>query len=251
MKIYFNGCSFTYGDELSDPAKHAWPTLVANALHANFLNDAVSGGTNQRTVYKTLCNKDQYDYFVIAWSTYTRFTEYNPVDNFEINFNPALNLNTNLHYSTDLKENFSKYKEFGKLYYTHWFNELYEFKKWLQQILLLQSFFELHQKKYIMLNTTSNNLRNWLQSKEKFISSTRHLISFFDYIDDTTLLDEWRIIQSLASDINTSTFIDWNKWAIIDLTNQFATGPGGHILDAGHTAVAEKVITYIKDNDSN
>jgi len=97
MKIYFNGCSFTYGDELSDPNKSSWPTLVANKLQADFLNDAVSGGTNQRTVYKTLCNKNQYDYFVIAWTSYSRFTEYNPVDNFEINFTSALNMNPNLH----------------------------------------------------------------------------------------------------------------------------------------------------------
>lgn len=251
MKIYFNGCSFTYGDELSDPKKNAWPVLVANKLQADFLNDAVSGGTNQRTVYKTLCNKDQFDYFVVAWTVYTRFTEYNPVDNFEINFNPTLNLDPNLHYSNDLKKNFSKYKTFGKLYYTHWYNELYEFKKWLQEILLLQSFFNSHQKKYIMLNTFENNLSKWLQPKDKFISATKNLIPFFDYIDDVSLLTEWSLIQSLVADIDTSTFIDWNQWTISDLKIQFSTGPGGHILDAGHAAVAEKVIAHIKNNDSN
>jgi hypothetical protein len=251
MKIYFNGCSFTYGDELSDPNKSSWPTLVANKLQADFLNDAVSGGTNQRTVYKTLCNKNQYDYFVIAWTSYSRFTEYNPVDNFEINFTSALNMNPNLHYSDDLKKNFSKYKTFGKLYYTHWYNELYEFKKWLQEIVLLQSFFKSHKKKYIMLNTFENNLSSWLQPKDKFISVTKHLIPFFDYVSDDILLNEWELIQSLVADIDTLKFIEWDQWAITNLTNQYATGPGGHILDAGHAAVAEKVIVHIKNNDSN
>lgn len=37
------------------------------------------------------------------------------------------------------------------MYYKHWFNELFEFKKWLQQIILLQSFFDRHKKKYLML----------------------------------------------------------------------------------------------------
>lgn len=83
---------------------------------------------------------------MIAWTDYTRFTEYNPVDNFEINFNAALNLDASLHYSDDLKNNYKKYKNYGDLYYKYWFNELYEFKKWLQQIMLLQSFFDVHKK---------------------------------------------------------------------------------------------------------
>jgi len=251
MKVYFNGCSFTYGDDLANPGEQSWPVLVSNELHAEFLNDAVSGGTNQRTVYKTIFNKNHYDYFVIAWTFYTRFTQYNPVDNFEINFNPGLQIDPSLHNSADLKKNFLKYKNFGELYYKHWYNELYEFKKWLQQILLLQSFFKSHQKKYIMLNTCDNNLSNWLQSKNKFISATKHLIPFFDLANDNMLLDEWQSIQSLVNDIDKSKFIDWGQWCIQDLKLKFAVSSTGHLLNEGHTAVAQKVITYIKNNDSN
>jgi hypothetical protein len=74
----------------------------------------------------------------------------------------------------------SKYSEYGKLYYAHWFNELYEFKKWLQEIILLQAFFKKHNKKYLMLNTAKNNLRSWLQPESSFIEAVRPLISFFD-----------------------------------------------------------------------
>ena len=101
MKLYFNGCSFTYGDELKNPKQDAWPSLVSSCLGFNFVNDAVLGGTNDRIVYNTVQNINQYDYFFIAWTFYTRFTERNPVDNFEINFTPGLNLDASLQYSDD------------------------------------------------------------------------------------------------------------------------------------------------------
>jgi hypothetical protein len=244
MRLYFNGCSFTHGDELANPRQDSWPSLISSNLKVDFLNDAVSGGTNYRTIYKTIQNINQYDYFIIAWTSYTRFTEYNPVDNFEINFNPMLNLDASLHYSNDLKENYSKFVDYGTLYYKHWFNELFEFKKWLQQIILLQSFFKSNNKPYLMLNTASNNLPAWLQPQEKFINATKHLLDFFDYLNDDQLLNEHLQIQELHSMIDTSTFIEWNSWSIRDLCSSYPCGPGGHILEDGHQAVANKVVKY-------
>lgn len=244
MKLYFNGCSFTYGDELSDQFNSSWPAVVARQLKTNFVNDAVSGGTNERTVYKTLQRVGDYDYYIIAWTSYSRFTEYNPIDNYEINFTPNLNLDTSLHYSKDLNTNYSKYKIYGEMYYKHWFNELYEFKKWLQQIILLQSFFGQHKKKYIMLNTFDNNLTLWLQPVEKFISANKHLISFFDCVNDTQLLEEQQIIQDLVSMIDKFKFIKWGDWHISSLCKKYPCGPGGHILEDGHKQVADIVTTF-------
>ena len=244
MNLYFNGCSFTYGDELKNPACNSWPTLVSSCLESNFLNDAVAGGTNDRIVYNTIQNIDCYDYFFIAWTAYSRFTERNPVDNFEINFTPHLVLDASLHYSDDLKKNYQKYKDYGNLYYKHWFNELYEFKKWLQQIVLLQSFFKVRNTPYLMLNTLDNNLSAWLQPREKFINATRHLLGFFDYLNDDQLLNEHVQIQELNSLIDKSTFIEWNSWTIFDLRSNYPSGPGGHLLEDGHQAVANKVVEY-------
>jgi hypothetical protein len=244
MNLYFNGCSFTFGDELQDPKNSAWPALVADSLKCQFLNDAVSGGSNDRIVYKTLLASGNYDYFFIAWTTYARFTEYNPVDNFEINFSPQLNLDPSLHFTNDLKTNYKKYKNYGELYYKHWFNELYQFKKWLQQIILLQSFLSVHKKKYLMLNTMCNNLHRWLQHADLFIVSTRDLIDFFDYVNDEQLLQEQKQIQQLVSLIDKSKFIGWNEWSITSLRTDYPCGPRGHILEDGHQAVAKKVLEY-------
>jgi hypothetical protein len=244
MKLYFNGCSFTHGDELENPEKDSWPAVVASWLNSDFFNDAVSGGTNDRTIYKTMLNGHRYDYYFIAWTTYTRFTEYNPVDNFEINFTTQLNLDPSLHHSDDLKKNYSKYKKYGELYYKNWFNELYEFKKWLQQIILLQSFFDKIKKPYTMLNTMPNHLSLWLSSQESFISSCRNLISFFDCVNDDQLLEEHKQIQELNSLIDKSKFISWNDWSIVDTCKLHPCGPGGHILESGHFEVAKKILEH-------
>jgi hypothetical protein len=68
--LYFNGCSFTRGDELTNPEKDSWPSVVSSELQCDFFNDAVSGGTNDRTVYKTLLNANNYDYFFMIEDDY-------------------------------------------------------------------------------------------------------------------------------------------------------------------------------------
>ena len=242
MSIYFNGCSHTFGDELLDPASESWPTLVAKTLNLDFKNDAVSGGSNERIVYQTVDNLKKYDTFIIAWSHYSRFTEYNPVDNFEINFNPTLNLDASLQYSDDLKNNYKKYKNYGQMYYTHWYNDFYRFKQWLQQILLLQRLFQSEDKKYIMLNAMPNELEKWLSSRDTFISKCKNLLPFFDYLNDNQLLDMREQIQTLVSIIDTTKFIEWSEWFITNLGSKYPVGPRGHLLVDGHKQVAKIVI---------
>ena len=244
MNFYFNGCSFTYGDELKNPQLDSWPALVAKNLQASFVNDAVNGGTNYRTVYRTLHNVAEFDCFFIAWTSYNRFTEYNPVDNYEINFSPGVLLDVNSHLSDDLKSNYWKVKDYGNIYYKHWQNELFSFKKWLQQIIFLQALFEKYGKKYLMLNTVSNQLENWLQPKHNFISAVRHLIPFFDNINDDQLLVEHEQIQKLCDMIDTARFIGWNEFTISDLPADIARGPRNHILEDGHKMVAEKILHH-------
>ena len=95
-----------------------------------------------------------------------------------------------------------------------------------------------------MLTTVSNNLSAWLQPQEKFINATRHLLDFFNYLDDDQLLNEHLQIQELHSMINKSNFIEWNNWSINNLCSSYPCGPGGHLLEKGHQAIANKVIDY-------
>jgi hypothetical protein len=235
MRIYACGCSFTYGDELTSPNTHAWPVVLANKLNAKVTNDAVQGGSNARTVYRTIKHsQNNYDLYLIAWTTYGRFTFYKSDNNFETNFNPQLVHNL---YG---KESF--FKDWGSTLYKHWYNELYAFKLWLQQIIQLQNVL-LH-KNYLMINTMDNNLSNWLVTKDEFTNSIKHLINF-DSMNDEQIFDEYKEIQYYISLIDFSKFYMWNEFYITQLSSIFPVGPRGHMLEQGHNHLAELLHNYV------
>jgi hypothetical protein len=235
MRIYACGCSFTYGDELSDPIAHSWPAILANKLSAEVTNDSIRGGTNARTMYRTIKNsQNNYDLYLIAWTTYNRFTFYKSDNNFEINFNPQLEHNL---FS---KESF--FKNWGITLYKHWYNELYAFKLWLQQIIQLQHV--LSDKNYLMINTMSNHLSNWLVTKDLFLDSIKHLINF-DIMNDEQIIDEYQEIQYYISLIDFSKFYKWNEFYITELCDKYPVGAGGHILEEGHNQMASLIYQHL------
>lgn len=237
MKVYVNGCSFTHGDELKTPNLSAWPALLGKNLNCRVDNDAVSGGTNQRTVYRTIKNlENKYDLYIISWTTYTRFTFYKSDNNYEVNFNPRLN------HTTYGKEKF--YKEWGNTLYKVWFNELYAFKLWLQQIIAVQAI--LANKNYLMLNTFHNNLNAWTVDSNLFNESVRNLITF-DNMNDEQIFAEHREIQYYLKQIDTSKFYRWKDFYIASLNEKFPIGPHGHFLEQGHIEIAKLISEHVKN----
>jgi len=235
MRIYACGCSFTYGDELKNPNKSAWPARLAEKLSASIDNNAINGGTNTRTVYQTIKNtQENYDLYLISWTTYSRFTFYKSDNNFETNFN------INLKHSLYGNEKF--YCNWGNDLYKYWYNELFAFKLWLQQIIQLQQI--LKDKKYLMLNTMENNLSKWLAPKESFINSVTELINI-DLMNDKQIIDEYKEIQYYISLIDFSKFYRWNEFCISDLCKNFPCGPNGHILEEGHDQLANLIHQHI------
>lgn len=235
--IYVNGCSFTYGDELSDRYM-AWPYLLAEKLQTKVFNDATSGGTNYRNVYSTLKNlRYNYDLYIIAWTSTTRYTFYKSDNNYEINFNPQLD---NGIYSNELFFN-----QWGKTLYKHWHNELFALKLWLQQIMQLQAILEKNKKKYFMINTFPNNLFQWLSPKDKFIESVKSLINLH-IMHDEQIFAEYQEIQYYVECINKETFYKWNQFTISDLATDFPKGPGGHMLEDGHNHLASLLVQYVQ-----
>jgi hypothetical protein len=235
MKLYFNGCSHTWGDDLIDLNK-AWPSVIARKLGCEFVNDAVSGGTNDRIVYLTIKNAQNFDKIYIAWTYTSRFTRYRSDNNHEVNFNPQL---THTMYNKK-----PEYKEYGKWHYQIWHNELYSIKFWLQNIILLQRYLESINKSYVMVNATNNYLERWATNRISFNSSVKSLLCF-DVMDDTQLSQEHAEIQTLLLQINTTKFIGWNSWWLTKACEDYPVGPTGHLLDTGHQYIAD----YILDNE--
>ena len=238
MKLYFNGCSHTWGDDLLDPSTQSWPALTANSLGCDFVNDSVSGGTNDRIMYRTIKQIDQFDKFYIAWTYTSRFTRYRNNNNHEINFNAQL--------KNSLYEQDPEFKNYSLIHYRTWHNELYSFKIWLQNIILLQSLFELRNKSYLMLNATDNLIDRWTTDWSNFNNSVKSLLCF-DLINDEQLQTEHFEIQNLLRQINFSKFVDWNKWWLTSLIGQYPVGPTGHLLEEGHRVSSQHILNY----DSN
>ena len=77
MKIYFDGCSFTWGAELEHPKKERYSRLICNDLGAEETNLSTSGGSNDRIVRNLLIenNIEEYDLAIIQMTFPVR-TEY-------------------------------------------------------------------------------------------------------------------------------------------------------------------------------
>jgi len=235
MRIYACGCSFTHGDELNNTTNSAWPARLAEKLSSSIDNYAISGGTNTRTVYQTIKNTQKnYDLYLTAWTTYSRFTFYKSDNNFETNFNPTL--------EHTLYSNEKFYRDWGQNLYKYWYNDLFAFKLWLQQIIQLQQI--LKNKNYLMINTMENNLSRWLTTKESFIDSVKDLINF-DIMNDEQIIDEYDEIHYYISLIDTSKFYKWNNFHITELCDHFPCGPGGHILEEGHVHLSDLLYQYL------
>lgn len=234
MKLYFNGCSHTYGDDLFDKSV-AWPSVVARHYNCEFLNDSVSGGTNDRIVYRTLKHADQFDYFCIAWTYITRFTRYRNDNNYEVNFNSSL---TNTLYGKT-----TEFQQYGKLHYTVWYNELFAFKIWLQTIILLQRFFQSINKPYIMINADHNNINRWTVGCNEFNNSVKSLLCF-DLMNDEQLIAEHNEIQQLIAQIDFTYYPGWNDWWITKKHTEYPVGTSGHLLEEGHQAIAQYIIEH-------
>lgn len=238
MKVYVNGCSFTHGDELVNPYTSSWPILLGKKLNWDVNNDAVSGGTNQRTLYRTIKNlENNYNLYIIAWTTYSRFTFYKSDNNFEVNFNSHLKHAT---YGSD-----KFFKEWGFTLYKVWFNELYALKLWLQQIISLQAI--LADKNYLMINTFENNLNAWSIKDSLFKSAVKNLIAF-NYMNDEQIFAEQQEIQYYLKLIDVTKFYGWGIFYIQSLINQFPVGPNGHFLEQGHEELANLISEYVKNN---
>ena len=237
MKLYFNGCSLTYGDDLDDKSL-AWPSLLAKHYKSeHWFNDSISGGSNDRIVFNTVQNIENFDKFYIAWTYITRFTRYCSADNGEVNFN--------VNGTHALLENMYEYKQYAKLHYSHWYSELYALKCWLQQTVLLQSLFKQHNKAYKMIYLVDNDLGAFVNSRDSFQTKMQKFESFNNLSDD--ILDkEYNDIIRLVNSIDVDNCINWNQKDInIDHVSElYPIGPTKHPLEQGHQHIANYILKH-------
>ena len=158
MKLYAIGCSFTHGHQLNGPTG-GWPQIVADKLNATLTNYGCSGAGNTYISRHLQINLIKPDLALVMWSGLTRKDvlidhTYRPLVSALNNYSyiaPATDTTSYL-FSGGMRgswENNNLTKEiFIPLYKIS--NERTMAEETILNILQLQSYFKLHNIKYIM-----------------------------------------------------------------------------------------------------
>ena len=211
MLLYTFGDSFTYGYELLDPVNSAWPTVLSKKLNADVINHARPGVDND-FIIETVINsisKQKPDLAIIAWTSASRRQFYDEHGTY-VTWPGHITKDKHTHRNTLTK------------YITAHNNERLEYRRWLLQVILLQTFLQQHNIKYYFVNTFDNQQRY-----------AKYSVEFDNYIKQITI----------------ERFIGWPDLGIVEWCYKYKLAPGGHPLEQGHAAIAEKIFTFLKQDD--
>ena len=203
-KVLCIGCSLTYGDELVNPSTSAWPSLLGQLNNWEVHNISKSRSSNDRIIrvaFEEL--HKQYDLVVIAWSQISRFEIFERIKNNYRDVSIMCPTVRNFKWAED--------------YYKYYSSENSNYRKWLQQIILLQSYLEKINQPYIFCNAFQD-MSNLPQDPE---------------------------IDRLKNQVDDKYYLGWMTDSILDWTYSVPKGPGHHPLEEGHLIIANKINSFI------
>jgi phage anti-repressor protein len=208
IMLYTVGDSFTYGQELPNPEQQAWPVLLADRLGYRLINDGRPGVGNEYIVKQTIKAVAKYkpELVVVAWTSCGRqehADEWGAYDIWPGCSSRVFDEDPKLQYRKELIK-----------YITVNNNAEHEYRRWLRQVILLQSFLQNHSIEYIMCNVFDNQHRFGKHYKDNQ--------GYYELIDHTK-------------------FVGWPTDGFVEWAYDTPHGPGGHPLEQGHKQIAEKI----------
>jgi len=249
-KLLFVGCSFTAhsGFDNSNIANNHWPWLVSNHFDCYYQNAGIGGSSNEEIFYRTIENVliQQYDLVVIMWSglgrKWTYFSEPN-LDMYTI-INPG---------PAGLNSESEEVKSFRKLYLAH-FNNLYmDLKRWLQQIICLQSFLKDKSQPYVFVKGFNNLIKDFDQITRpdgRFSNVSHAIKKIMDYhsLPDWKKLEKINDIQQLINQVDQSGFYRFRDFdfmaSLVDVADDNV-----HPGPLTNHAMSSNLIQHIKDHN--
>jgi hypothetical protein len=138
------GDSYTYGDELINPAVSAWPVLVADKFSCKLLNLAKPGFSND-AILEQILDQDlnSNDIVVVCFSHYTR-----------LYFEDKLGWFTTI---TEIEQDQIFREDLSKLLIATVSDE-WLFKRWLKQIIYLQEYLKSKDIKFLFTVANLNDI---------------------------------------------------------------------------------------------
>ena len=216
MKIVTAGDSFTYGEELAD-LNSAWPFVLAklcgDATCVNLGKPAASNDKIIRLLMSHLMATDQVmpDLVVIGWTSAARIEWADDYGTYDVwpGYGGNLFTRDSATWRRDLVDYISKFH-----------SSAYIHQRFLQQVILMQSFLESKGIRYVMLNTIQNEYY-----KKSFFPEQPW---YFEHVNKTN-------------------FLGFDKEGMAEWTHEVKKGPHHHFLEEGHQIVAKKVYEHIRD----
>jgi hypothetical protein len=206
------GDSFTYGEELED-VNNAWPKKLGDRIGYQVTNLGQPSASNDNIVRKTLdavaMAPEKPDLVVVAWSNISRSEHADEFGYYDVwpGYQGKLFERNASHWRNDLVDYVSKYHSADAIH-----------RKWMQQVVLLQSFLKQANVNYIMLSILQNEYY-----KNKHFNGR----NFY-----RALVDKER-------------FIGFDDSGMMEWTYGCPQGPGGHFLEQGHQIVADRIYEHI------
>lgn len=232
--FYFNGCSFTYGEELKDPGSSRFSRLVSDHFNETEINEALCGGSNWRIARKFTehVHTNRPKFVFIMWTDVNRF-EITTRGNLEHILPPGeTSLPIYTYYLS--KNHSSRPKEFPLNqcldFYDSIFIDEMQYFNWFSQILQIQTYCKSNQIPYVMTRAFNRQIHYQYNVYPKAGKKMKeHFDWYFDAID-------W------------SCWIDNGTWYFDDFTtkNNFEEGPNFHPLEDAHKAAADYFINFIE-----
>lgn len=212
-----SGCSFTFGNELSDdieskiPSKLSWAALLANHLGCRYSTVASPGASNQtiaRSLIDSITLDQRPDKVAVMWTFTSRF-EYN--DRKQGKF---------IQVSHEQAKVDDRIKSFYDIVGDDEINELYTS---LSSFLSVQEYLYKRKIPFIFTTADSNPLNRYYCRKP-----TRSLAALIKNID-------WNRWYWIDPDHEDDGFYSWGK-------RNFTVGPKGHPLDAAHAKLSQDML---------
>ena len=216
MNIVAAGDSFTYGEELAD-LQNAWPYVLGKKIKAVVTNLGKPACSNDRIIrlafeHLITFGNNKPDLVVIAWTSPGRMEFADDIGQYDVwpGYGGKLFIRDNCSWRQELVDYVSKYH-----------NSEYLYKKFLQQVIMMQNFLTSRGINYVMLNTLQN-----------------------EYYKQQSIKNPDR--SNYFKEIDKKQFIGFNESGMLEWAEGCKKGPNGHFLDQGHEIVANKIYEHIR-----
>ena len=206
MKIYFDGCSNTWGAELAEPEVSRYSRIVSDHFGAEEHNIAMRGGSDKRLLRNLLeTDLSEFDYIILQMTCKNRTEFWSDKKNrwvgiksFGVNpLSKKQKLKSSFLWEEEIKRDFKFQIDYYKHVYTDKLGNINQL-------------------------TLYHAMRNVLKDK-------KHLIIG---------INGWGQITKAPVDIN---FTNFKRIDCIE----YKTAPGGHVNEEGHKTIAREIINCI------